>query len=202
MYVISSRPGRPSPDRPWRRRFPLALSPVVLALVVMACGEDNPVNVIPGAKYLTPSSPQSVLFNLKQSYTSRDSVAYDSLFDAFYQGASLDQGAPGGPQILNFTKVDEAQHIAALARTTTIRSITLDFGSSLIRYSDGADPPGWATIQIADPHLEIDDTERFTTIQPNETMRFKFVPTTPAPGSPTDTTWKIIRWEEVAPLGP
>jgi hypothetical protein len=31
----------------------------------------------------------------------------------------------------------------------------------------------------------------------NELIEFKFEPTTPSAGSPTDTTWHIIRWTEI-----
>jgi len=31
-----------------------------------------------------------------------------------------------------------------------------------------------------------------------ETIEFRFIPKTPDSTSPTDTTWKIIRWLEVA----
>jgi len=65
------------------------------------------------------------------------------------------------------------------------------------RFTDVGDPPGWATILVANPRIEIDDQPVSYSIDPSaETMQFKFVPTTPDSTSPTDTTWKIIRWFE------
>jgi len=46
--------------------------------------------------------------------------------------------------------------------------------------------------------VQIDDnpTSLFTQAI-GDLNEFKFEPTTPATGSPTDTTWKIIRWTEI-----
>ena len=49
--------------------------------------------------------------------------------------------------------------------------------------------------------LEIDDGSIATSYfiaSDRETMEFKFIPTSPDSTSPTDTTWKIVRWSEVA----
>jgi hypothetical protein len=163
---------------------------------MMGCGKDNPVNVNvmpPGPKYLPSSTPQNTLDNMRKAYVSRDSTGYDSLFDAAYAGVSFD---PVTMAALNFTKADEAQHIAALARRISITSISFTVPPNLIRDTDGADPPGWATISIIYPQVVIDDSPNTYIAGPLEHMEFKFAPTTPSPGSPTDTTWHIVRWTE------
>jgi len=170
---------------------------VVLLTFFAGCGKDNPVKPIQqGPKFLASSTPFNVLFNLKQAYTSRDSTGYDSLFDVTYTGTSIDQS---DATVLNFTKSDEARHIHFLANEPSITSVVLDFPPILTRYTDLGDPPGWATVSTSPQHLEINTSFTSYAIHPNETMVFKFLPTTPSPGSPTDTTWHIVRWQELSP---
>ena len=124
------------------RRFG-AWTTIVLALLVMAlagCGGDNGVGPKPPGppQYLTSSTPQNVLTNLKLAYERRDSTAYDSLFDVSYVGTSFD---PSNLNTITFSKADEKRHVQALERTTSITSVSLTFSPVLIRGVDGADPP-------------------------------------------------------------
>jgi len=180
------------------RRFG-AWTTIVLALLVMAlagCGGDNGVGPKPPGppQYLTSSTPQNVLTNLKLAYERRDSTAYDSLFDVSYVGTSFD---PSNLNTITFSKADEKRHVQALERTTSITSVSLTFSPVLIRGVDGADPPGWATISMQNMTLEINDTPTSQNLVPNVTWEFTFAPTTPSAGSPTDTTWHIVRWTEL-----
>jgi hypothetical protein len=69
---------------------------------------------------------------------------------------------------------------------------------SLVRFRDGADPPGWATIQNPLGAVEVNDGPNTFRVDPSGiTMQFKFAPAAPDSTSPTDTTWKIVRWLEV-----
>jgi hypothetical protein len=171
------------------------LGACLLLAVMMGCGKDNPVMPKnPGPKYPPSSTPQLTLESMAMAYSSRDSTGYDSLFDAAYAGVSFD---PVSMVALNFTKADEAQHIAALARTHSIVSAVFQAPPNLVRERDGADPPGWATITVQNVLVEVTDNVNTLTIIPSETMEFKFAPTTPSLGSPTDTTWHIIRWIEL-----
>ena len=173
------------------------LTAVILLIAVAGCGGKKTTgpreNLRPYRPYLVPATPKSVLYNMQIAYSNRDSIAYKSLFDSLYAGLSTDQS---DGSMLNFTKADEAQHIAALARSRSITMCSITFPPSLQWFTDSGDPAGWATIQIYPVVIQIDDNPTSMTTGPNETMEFKFVPTTPAAGSPTDTTWKIIRWSE------
>jgi len=159
------------------------------------CGDNNPVIPVLQGKYLASSTPQNLLENLRRAYTSRDSVGYDSLFDATYAGQTIDNAQPGPP--LTFTKADESLHIRALARSTTITSIVLSFGANPIRYTDAGDSTGWTSMQVLNPAVGVADGTTLVFTGANDIMVFKFRPTTPASGSPTDTTWKIVRWMEI-----
>ncbi len=162
------------------------------------CGKDRTTNpVIQPPPYPVLSSPANVLTALQKAYVARDTTEYILLFDGNYQGSSIDQTDPS-PQPTLFTKADEAHHIASLVKSTTVTDVELDLKPELLRFSDGGDPPGWATIQNPVLRLQINDGPSSYIISvATESMEFKFIPTTPDSTSPTDTTWKIIRWTEV-----
>ena len=170
----------------------------VLLAFLVGCSKDNPVKqILPQApRYLPSSTPLNTLEDMRRAYTNRDTTEYDALFDRDYNGSSIDQTAPGSPMLM-FTWSDEARHINALARTTTITSITFSFPPNLSRFTDLSDPPGWGTVDASGLTLEISDGSTTLEVSRSETMQFKFRPTTPSPGSPTDTTWQIVRWTEI-----
>jgi hypothetical protein len=177
-----------------RLRF-MVLGSCLLLGALTGCGSDNPVNPQPpGPKYLASSTPQNTLENLRRAYTTRDSTGYDSLFDAGYVGTSYD---PSNLNPLTFTRADEKRHVAALAHATSVTSVLLYFPPTVIRETDGADPPGWATISMQNMQLSIEDTPSSLNLVPGGTWEFKFAPTTPSVGSPTDTTWHVVRWTEL-----
>lgn len=153
--------------------------------------------IIQGPRYLPSSTPQNVVINLQRAYSTRDSTGYDSLFDAAYVGTTIDLFATGPDSLMTFSKADEALHISALARATTITGITVQYPPTLLRERDGADPPGWATVPVNGARIEIDDNPASLITSPSEAMQFKMAPTTPSAGSPTDTTWHIVRWTEL-----
>jgi len=45
----------------------------------------------------------------------------------------------------------------------------------------------------------VDGSNTYTIARDREYIEFRFKPTAPSPGSPTDTTWHIVRWTEVVP---
>jgi hypothetical protein len=150
----------------------------------------------PPPTYAIPSSPEVVMSNLQLAYTHRDSTEYKSLFDPLYMGTFLDQTTSSPLDTL--TWADEAQHIAALARSTSITEVDLRLRPGIIRSTDSGDPRGWALIQNPITNLTIYDTPTtYDTPVGSELMEFRFVPKTPDSSSPTDTTWKIIRYTEV-----
>jgi hypothetical protein len=171
---------------------------VVLLIALAGCGDKKVTAPILVPQYLPPSTPQNVLMNLQLAYSSRDSTEYKALFDDNYVGTSLDNSG-GSPVTLTFYKSDEAAHISALAHRSSITQVALLYPRYLYRFTDGGDPAGWATIQMSQGfQVQIDDnpTSLFTPAI-GDLNEFKFESTTPATGSPTDTTWKIIRWTEI-----
>ncbi|TMQ51595.1 MAG: hypothetical protein E6K71_00100 [Candidatus Eisenbacteria bacterium] len=171
---------------------------VVLLIAMTGCGGKKTTGPgpNPGPKYQLPSSPSIVLSNLALAYSSRDSMEYAALFDSAYAGISTDQS---DGSVLNFTKADETHHVNALARRTSISAVRLQLPPVVERFTDGADPAGWATVHFAPGSgfdVQIDDTPSSLYMSSNSANEFKFAPRTPSAGSPTDTTWKVIRWIE------
>ena len=145
-------------------------------------------------KYDIPLSPEYVMFNLKKAYTAKDSVAYKACFDLSYFGTSQDQTTQNPIDTLTFA--EEARHIAYLARTTA--NVELVLKPAMTRSTDSGDPPGWALIQNPIQSLGIYDGPNIFIVTPTqETIEFRFIPKTPDSSSPTDTTWKIIKWNEI-----
>jgi len=133
------------------------------------------------------------------AYTARDSNETKQVYDSGYVGTSTDLNDPPESQVSTFSFYDEARHVAVLAKSTTITSIVLDLGpsSSWTRLpSDDVSHPEWAMIQInaGNLHGQIYDGATSYSFSSTHPMTFTFVPTVATPG---DTTWKIIRWNEV-----
>jgi hypothetical protein len=187
--------------RNYLMRFLLASACCFLALGVVSgcifsphtdkgCTDCNqPPPVYPGL-----INPFSVLDALESAYSHRDSTEIKLIYDINYAGSSFDPKTPGQ---LVFTKQDEIRHVEGLYRTTSITEVSLKFPPNKVRYTDSADPPGWATIQIQNMTLDISDSQTSYNLLTSETFEFKFIPYTPDSTSPTDTTWKIVRWTEL-----
>ena len=180
---------------------------VVVALAAAflgGCGSDDPVEPKrpPTPTYPPRTSPQHVLEALALSYVNRDSTEYNSLYDSTYVGTSTDLNDPPDTQVSTFRYADEAAHIGTLARLTTITSVFLDLGpvTSWTRLaSDDPSHPEWAMIQIPYSHGQIYDGATLYEFLTSNPMTFAFRPNVPTPG---DTTWTIIRWNEVANSSP
>ncbi len=186
-----------------KRLFALAL---LLPLLGGCFGSGkNPVKVVvpaPGP-FPIPSSPRSVLYNLIRAYAERDTTHYKACYDLTYMGGSysgyVSQPGPG-----TYTFDDEAAHIRFLQRSTMITRVTLDLPNYQAATIDtlSGDPPGWVTMSIYNPKVEIDDATGSLSIATGEVFQFKFLRKTPDPTSPTDTSWTIVRWAEIAPSSP
>ena len=146
-------------------------------------------------KYEIPQEPNIVLENLKKAYTAKDSLAYQACFDARYVGRSQDQ--TGTDTIYTFTFADEARHIEVLAQSRTAIA-ELQLIPKMVRSADLGEDPAWALIQNPIQSLTIYDGN-YTYYVPldKEIIEFHFIPKTPDSSSPTDTTWKIIKWTEI-----
>jgi len=152
------------------------------------CGGPPPV-------YPPLINPFLVLSALETAYQHKDSTEIKLIYDENYEGSSFD------PQNANSTislrKLDEVRHVEALYRTTTISNVTLQFPASMFRETDLNDPPGWTMIKVQGLLFEIDDAGTTYNLLANNIQEFKFIPTAPDSTSPTDTTWKIVRWTEL-----
>ena len=177
-----------------------------LAVLVAGCfgSKKNPVKAQPPYTY-SRATPQDVLVSLVHAYGARDSTEYAKLYAPDYRGASYDTSDAPGPQPGTFTFNDEVRHIRALAAHPTVLAVSLNLGSSgtwVRTATKGSAEEDWAEIIIYNPHLQIDATVDSYSIQSGELFTFAFSPETPAPASPTDTLWSIVRWTEDAPQVP
>ena len=151
----------------------------------------------PGLVYPALTSPESVIRAMVLAYVQRDTVETKLLYDATYQGLSIDRTV-SPLDTLSFTKAGEVAHVSALARRGSVTTVSCEVYPVLARFRDSGDPPGWATIQNPLGAIQIDDTPNTYIADPaGTTMEFKFAPATPDTTSPTDTTWRIVRWTEV-----
>jgi hypothetical protein len=192
----------------------LAALVALSAIVVAGCGIFNPPTggggtVVPPPVYVIPSQPEFVLANLETAYSSRDSSGYKALYDSSYVGISEDLNDPPETQISTFRYADEVSHIGNLASNPNITSVSFRLGSpSSWDRLESNDPshPEWAVIQISGSQFDVQVTVGVdNTLQvngTNEFFEFSFTPTTPAPGSPSDTLWKIVKWRETRAAGP
>jgi len=154
-----------------------------------------------GPQPVVQSTPENTLKQLEYVYSNRDSLLIKDVYDSTYVGTSTDQTAGNGGQILNFSYPDEIDHVAAMARAHEITTVTLSFGALTRLPSDDISHPDWALVQIsgANMRLEVDASVDSLSARLNpvgETFKFKLKPVTPA-STPTDTLWKIVRWEEI-----
>ncbi len=183
----------------------LAVAAALLASIMSGCifnpKRDDGGPPPPPAEYPKLISPLDVLDALSLAYRQRDSVEFKLIYDDSYTGTSTDQQNPGGTLQIQFTKSDELSFIEALRRKSTITGVLLTFPPNPLRFTDLSDPLGWQTISIPSNTmtLEISDSPTAYTISTASQFEFKFIPTTPDSTSPTDTTWKIIRWTEFRP---
>jgi hypothetical protein len=146
--------------------------------------------------YLEPTSPENVLQNLITAYQARDSVAYKALYDPSYIGTSQDLADPNDTTS-TFRYADEVAHMDKLGQVTTIVNVVFNIGLQTTWQkipSDDPTHPEWIMIQINHTQIEIYDGATLYSAVNDSPVTFTFTPTT-ANGS---TTWKIIRWNEVA----
>jgi hypothetical protein len=185
----------------YRFRIGPALAVLATAITVAGCGDnhESPPKAPPGPQSVIRSTPENALKQLEYVYTKRDSTGIKALYDSTYAGTSTDETALPGSQVLNFTYADEVEHVAAMARAREISSVILSFGTLTRLPSNDVSHPEWATIQIAGSNmsLEIDALDAVELHASGISESFSFKPTTPDSTSPTDTTWKIVRWSEL-----
>jgi len=181
-------------------RLRIGIAVVMAAFLTAGCGSDRVTrpSIPPGSDpYPRLINPYSVLDALQLAYQARDTNEIKVLYHDQYDGSSIDQTDPV-PALVNFSKAEEVAHVSALRRSGSVSSVSMTQIPNRIRFYDAADPPGWATIRDPFSSIEISDATATQVVDfAHISTEFKFIPTTPAPSSSTDTTWKIIRWTEV-----
>lgn len=172
------------------------------AVTMAGCGDKitgcNDCGGFPPPPFTYPAldTPQHVILNLKYSWERRDSLRTKLIYDDAYQGTSTDNRS-GDPPI-TFTKQQEVSTVWAMGKSQDIASVsfTLRPESTWVRLSYPSDPAGWTAVQLQGVNIHVEDLTRGTLIASPTFFEFKFIPTLDA-ASPTDTTWKIVRWTEV-----
>jgi hypothetical protein len=158
----------------------------------------------PPPEYPILSMPQHVLRTLELAYEARDSVKYSEIYDSTYTGQSTDTNDNQGP--IRVTYRDELAHIGRIASAPGITTY-LEFGpdASWTRLgTNDISHPDWAVILISGNAYTVQVTEGTTTYEAKgETGTFQEFVLGPTlePSSPTDTLWKIVRWEEIGKSG-
>jgi hypothetical protein len=192
-----------SPIQMARRRHARALLICLLAcgsVLAWGCGSKKSTltGPVPGPRYPDLTTPENTLVAMIRAYSNRDTVELGLVYDDAYQGTSIDTD-DWAPVVLNFTKADEIRHLAALATRPSITKVSVNLNPVIRRYTDLADAPGVTSLQNPIRSVEVEDGPTLYSVYLSyETLTYKLVPTTPASGSPTDTTWKIVGWSEVA----
>jgi hypothetical protein len=175
-----------------------AVTAFLVAVAMAGCGRSKCVNCespppLP-FEYPALDTPQHVVLNVKYAWERRDSVRTRELYDDTYQGTSTD---PDGT--LNFSKNQEVAAVWAIGKSQDVLSVsfTLRPETTWLRLSYPTDPAGWTAIQLQGVNILVDDVTKGTLVASSSSFfEFKFKPTLDA-ASPTDTTWKIVRWTEI-----
>jgi hypothetical protein len=147
----------------------------------------------PLPEYPKLTDPFNVMDALEQAYGAKDSNEIKLIYDVNYQGTSFD---PINLNQIPLTWANEVSHVEALARTPTVTSVVLKFPDVKLRETDLSDPPGWAMITVQLITVNIVDGTTLYNLVTGDTFEYHFIPHTPDATSPTDTTWKIVRWTE------
>ncbi|MCI4354739.1 MAG: hypothetical protein L3K06_05175, partial [Thermoplasmata archaeon] len=182
-----------SPIQMARRRYPRALLICLLACcsaLAIGCGSKKSTltGPLPGPRYPDLTTPENTLLAMIRAYSSRDTVELGLVYDDAYAGTSIDTDE-WAPVALNFTKADEIRHVATLAGDPSITKVSVNLNPIIKRYTDAADPPGTASLQNPIRSVEVEDGPTLYSVYLSyETLTYKLAPTTPASGSPTDTT--------------
>jgi hypothetical protein len=181
----------------------LILAAICSSVLVLTAGcifspsrDDH--KVVDDGPYDPPTNPLNVLANLQRAYKNRDSVYVKDIYDTTYVGTSTDLSDPNpDTQLSTFRWADEIAHVAALARSTTISSVDLDFGpqtSWTVINSDDPSHPEWAEMQINSWKVDIYDASTEYIVESKNPTTFYFIPLLSGSG---ETTWKIVKWVEV-----
>ena len=185
---------------------PIRVLGIVIAAFLAGCGDDDgptKPRPSPAPTYPVRSTPQNTLEYLRLAYVGKDSTATDSVYSPDYHGESSNAVDPGN--VLFFTKAQEKSHVGALRKNTEVSNISFtmgDFNSWPREGSLDAAHPEWASITITRGiALEVTVGPTTYNVGTDDFFEYQFAPTTPAPASPTDTLWTVVRWREIKGAG-
>jgi hypothetical protein len=186
-------------DRLRSRVFPILRRALILglSLVALGCGLFKPDEggppPQPPFQYPDLSTPQNAVLNLKYAWERRDSARTLLIYDDAYVGESTDKDGT-----ILFSKDQEVAALGAISQSQDVQSVSFSLRpeTTWVRLSYPTDDAGWTAIQLQGVNIQVDDAAKGTLIASSANFfEFKLVPTLDA-ASPTDTTWKIVRWTE------
>lgn len=185
---------------------PIRFVGILMVTFLAGCGDDDgptKPKPSPGPIYGKRSTPQITLENLRLAYEYRDSTETDSVYSPDYQGQSSTVADPGS--VLFFTKAEEVSHVGALRMDPSVLDVTVNFGDPSSWTREGsldAAHPEWASITLSrGVQIELFVGATAYTVGTNDFLEYQFAPETPAPSSPTDTLWTVVRWREIKGAG-
>ena len=147
---------------------------------MVGCGSKKStlVGPEPDTSYPPLTTPQNALTAMIRAYAARDTVELALVYDDAYSGLSYDSN--DFSEWYTFSKTDEIRHVAALARSSSVKRVSVGLNPVLRRYTDLADPAGWASIQNPIRNVTIEDgPTTYDVYLSYETTTYKLAPTTP-----------------------
>lgn len=177
-----------------------ALLCLILVGLGIGCGKDDPVKPQPPITtlpiYPSPSQPESVLIRYALAWQLRDSVMIDTVIASDYAGSSIDL-TDTYPTTIPFSKSDEVHIVGQMKLDPSLTGVGVELYPMLwTREVNASDPSEWVTIRVPQLRIEIGRGADYILATGQYDCTFTFRPITPAPNSPTDTTWAIVRWKE------
>lgn len=164
--------------------------------------DDDPPKPKPPVVYPPRNTPQNAVLFLTVAWANRDSVQIDSLYADEYTGSSIDL-TESNPENLSFVKSDEVRSVGAMALSTSIVTVSMDFGlqQGWLEGSYATDPPEWRWVQIPSANIYINDgvkgEYRAQYPEAGNTWIFEFTLKPTYPNGPSEQpVWQIVRWVE------
>ena len=148
-----------------------------------------------GPFYPPRTTPQNTVEYYRVAWENRDSTRVDSVLAVDYEGTSTDIGST--TETLSFVKFDEIRAVHRMKDDPNLVRVEVLLGpsSSWTRTSYASDPPEWVVVLVpgADIRVLLANGDILAVSSSRGNNEFKLKPVASGP----DTTWEIVRWEEI-----